>query len=362
MPIRKTPKSLTACALSALAMFSATENATAATYVFAGEANGVDVVTHAGGYNGTGGSFEISVGIDMASLFASEMAVSVQNVINTWNALTPTVNNVQFGQISANAFDFESVLLHEMGHALGLGHTNLASESNLPDADQDFAMSTDGANNTFDLDAGRDTVIGSADDNRGDDVNLNLFRIADNDPFATDLGVIDSTTYSRDLADLPRGDNFAASAGRAVANHLGYGDTEAVMQQGTQNGETQRTLAADDVVGVRYAQSGVDEIAGTADDYTFTLNFIGEAMEADILIGFDNAQTSFASTLFSGTMFATDHTSISSAQIFFNSDSNWFFNEQSNNSVSAVPLAGSAWSMVLALAGLGALSYRRRSA
>ncbi|MEO1318531.1 MAG: hypothetical protein AAFW01_18405, partial [Pseudomonadota bacterium] len=67
-----------------------------------------------------------------------------------------------------------------------------------------------------------------------------------------------------------------------------------MTQQGSFFGEVQRTLTADDIAGVRYAQSGIDHLAGTSDDYVFDLQFIGLVDDADILIDFDNSQTGFA--------------------------------------------------------------------
>lgn len=352
---------LSAAALSSTMLTFAADRAEAAGYIFAGEANGIDVVTHGMGYSGTGGNLTVTVGIDPTSAFAAQMAISVQNVVNTWNGLKATTNNVKQGQIAANQFDFESVMLHEMGHSLGLSHPNLASESFLNGRDQDYTKSTKGANDVFDIDAGADGVIGSRDDIRGDDVNLNYFRIADNDPFATDLGVVDSTTYSRDIADLPVGDSFAANADRSVANLMGYGNTEAVMQQGTYIGETQRTLAADDVAGILYAQSGLDEIAGTLDDYSITLDFVGNMLGADIMIDFDNAQTGFAVSQSSGTFIGADHVAITQSSIFFNTGFNWFFNDQPNDvMIEAVPLMGSVWALMAGMAGFGGMSLRRR--
>ncbi|RMG57903.1 MAG: hypothetical protein D6722_24220 [Bacteroidetes bacterium] len=129
-----------------------------------------------------------------------------------------------------------------MGHSLGLAHVNLATESGLPAGpDRNYTKSTDGINNTFDITIGGDALRGSADDIRGDDVNLHYFRMADNDPFGL-AATVDATTYSRDLANLPGGDLFATNADRDVATALGYPNTEAVMQQGAFYDEDQRTL------------------------------------------------------------------------------------------------------------------------
>lgn len=330
--------SIFAIALSGAVALGGARDAHSFAYIFAGETNGIDVVTHALGYNGTGGTVSISVGIDPTSSFAAQMVIPTQNVVNTWNGLTPTTGNLNPTGISGSQVDFESTLLHEMGHSLGLSHVNAATESGLSGSNRNYTKATDGANNTFDINAGADGIIGSADDIRGDDVNLNYFRISDNNPVnipGGGMGVVDSTTYSRDLADLPGGDNFSANGDRAVAAALGFTNTEAVMQQGTFFGETQRTLTADDVAGILYAGSGLDEIAGTSDDYTVVLNFLGLTTGADIVIDFDNTQTGFAVSQWGGTFLSADHIAISSTAIYFNSGSNWFFNQESNAEISA---------------------------
>lgn len=321
-------------------------------YIFNG--GNPDVVTHVKGYNGTGGNINITVGIDPSSVNASAMSISVQNVIRTWNNLQATTGNVQLSAISNSEVDFESVLLHEMGHSLGLAHVNIASESGQPQSNHDYSASQVGDDGVFNLNAGADGIIGSSDDIRGDDINLNFFERGVNNPFVLNSsGIFDSTTYTRDLSELPAGHNFAANADLAVANSLGFANTEAVMQQGTRFGEIQRSLAASDVIGMRYAMSGVDEIQGSGDDYTFNLEFVGEDAGADILIDFDNSQTGFAVSGSSATGLTSNHLAITNTQIFFNSNANWHFND-----TLAVPEPTSFG--LLAAVSLSGLIFRRR--
>jgi hypothetical protein len=229
-------------------------------------------------------------------------------------------------------FDFESVLLHEVGHATGLAHVNAASESGLVGADQDYTKATDGANNVFDINAGIDGVRGSADDVRGDDVPLNWFRTLNNNPF-TIGATVDSSAYANTLGSLPGGDLFPANPSFDVGTLLGVFNTEATMQQGTFADEAQRTLVHDDVAGIRYAKSGLDEVAGTADDYTFSLSYAGLTTNADIVIDFDDSKTGFAVTFLSGAGVLNGagiaHVVITSAPIFFNNLGGgvWFFGE-----------------------------------
>lgn len=303
-------------------------------YIFAGDANGLDVVTHPIGYNGTGGILTISVGIDPGSVHATEMEVSTQNVINIFNKLFPGTGNLVFGgnnNIPSGNIDFESTLLHELGHSLGLAHVNAATESGLGEPERNFTKATDGADNTYNLDVGADGVRGSYDDIRGDDVNLNYFKIADNNPF-TIASTVDATTYSRDIADLPGGHSFSCNADRNVASVVyGISATECIMQQGAFSDEAQRFLTADDVAGLRYAMAGLDEIAGTADDYTLNLVYAGMDASADIVIQFDDTETGFAVSKSSGVFLgASGHIAISVSNIYFNTGYNWFFNDVSN--------------------------------
>jgi len=289
----------------------------------------IDVVSHPLGYTGTGGTLNISIGIDPTSEFAANMADSVQNAIDTFNSLNPTTQNIVSGgdnNIPEGQVDFESVFLHEMTHSMGLHHVNLATESLLLGPDRDYTKSTPGPNMVFDIDAGIDLVIGSSDDLRGDDVNLNYFKKSDNNPF-TISETIDSSTYSRDTSLLPGGHNYSANPSFDVAALLGIPNTEAVMQQGTFFDESQRTFGHDDVAGIRYAMTGTDEITGGGDDYTINLTYAGLDANADIVVDFDNSETGFAAAALNAS-FLGNHLVITEAKIFFHNGSSWFFNDR----------------------------------
>ena len=319
----------------------------AGAYTFAGETYGVNIVTHPSGYTGISSTLPVEVCIATTSSNQAEMEISVRNIITVYNQLEPTTGNLQFdwassgGDMPDGSYDFESTALHELGHCLGMAHVNLSSESGLSGNDMNYTKSTNGSDNSFNRDAGTDTVIGSADDIRGDDVNLNWFRMENNNPFAI-ADVVDSTTYARDTTFLPVGDNFAANGDRDVGTLLGIVNTETVMQQGTFNNELQRTLAPEDVAALRYAMSGLDELAsGTADNYTIQLTYGGVKDGCDVNLNFDSEFSGLAVCAAEGESINGTHVKITAADISFGPDTvNWYFNDEllSENKIVLPPI------------------------
>ncbi|MCP5245381.1 MAG: hypothetical protein H6937_05280 [Burkholderiales bacterium] len=299
----------------------------AGVFEFVNDISEVDVITHPIGYVGRGGELNVTVGISPLSPHAEEMEIPVRNAVNTWNQRVPTTGNIQVNDVLVprHMFDFESVALHELGHCIGLAHPNLATESGVGGSDTNYTSAIRGENNRFDLNPGADGVIGSADDQRGDDINLHWFN-KDNNPFVV-TEVVDSTTYSRDLNDLPSVHRFAANGDRSVSFLLGFQNTEAVMQQGIISGEARRTLAADDVATLRLAMSGLDRLENTSDDYVLNLEYLGVTDEADITFNFDN-KASFAACRITGFFLNDRHVAIQEGHISFNTGFQWFFNPQ----------------------------------
>ena len=319
----------------------------AGSFIAASESRGVDMITHPAGYNfsGTNNDLTIKVCIDANSPNKADMEQSVRNIIETYNQLQPTTGNLRFDKISGSRVDFESVALHELGHCIGKAHVNLASESGLTEPDRNYTKSTDGGT-AFDIAPGVDGVRGSADDVRGDDVNLHWYRIANNNPFTMDYQVIDSSTYARDTLNLPGGDLFATNGDRTVgSNVLATPNTEAVMQQLTFFGEIQRTLAHDGVATIRYAMAGLDEESGSSDDYVFELQYSNSVSDCDIKLDFDNTETGFAVCKTGFSYMYNQSSIISSANIFFNTGYNWHFNTAAP-CTQALDINPNQWTMI----------------
>jgi surface protein len=319
-----------------LGVIFAAQEVSAGAYIFAGESNGTDVVTHPGDYTGFGTTATVNVCIVPSSPNASSLEIPLQNVIDHFNQLTPSLYNLRTGSdnnLTSSQVDWESTAIHEVGHCIGMAHPNLASESSLSAPINDSTKSTNGADNIYNTNSGADGVYGSGDDIRGDDENLHWFTSGVNNPF-TAPDVIDTRNFARNLALLPGDDNFAANADRRVAGLFGVSGTEAVMQQLTYYDEDQRSLVADEVNTLRFARTGLDRTHGTADDYTVNLTYGGiSSTGCDINVSFNSAQTGFAVCKTSGSFINSSNIRITSANVYMNSSAfTWYF---TNNRVPA---------------------------
>ena len=326
-PRRRAGYLLTLTAIGSLA----SAQALAGAFLFSGSST-PNRVAHPSGYTGSGGPLEVEICISAASESQGDMLVSLLNTIRVWNERQFASPNVFLGgsnDIPSGQIDFESTLVHEVGHCIGLAHPNLATESGLPAADRDYTKAAQGPNGSYDLDPGPDGIKGSADDLRGDDINLHWFNTANgiqNNPFVLQRPV-DASNFSRDLDDLPGSDSFPANADRSVGAALGFPNTEAVMQQGAFFDEDQRQLATDDVAMIEMAMSGLDRTAGTSDDYTPVLVYGGVRDDCDITVQVTG--TSFAFCSISGANIAPDHVRVNSATVQMGSaaEFNWYFNQ-----------------------------------
>lgn len=225
-------------------------------------------------------------------------------------------------------------MLHELGHcAFGLDHSNHARRISDPAFAEFFTAAKEGDNQNFDLNPGGDTVEGTFDDQRGDDINIFWFNIANNNPFGI-AATVDGTTYSRDLATLPATHNFAANSNIFVGAIMSpaVDDTQAVMFSLLSAEDTQTGLSHDDVATVKIGLSGKDLTAGTTDDYSVVLTYIGrfppDSSSCDVVISSDVLALSLGACDVGSITIGDNHfrlagTTTVAAQIFFNPFKDW---------------------------------------
>ena len=246
------------------------------------------IVVHPAGYDGvTGGLIEIGVCIESGS---ETLRPALEEAIQIWNDMIPSAGNciacrlVEAGPGGSGVPNaMSTVLLHELGHCgLGLGHINW----------EDPILGDTSFTNTKDataIDIGVDEVRGSLDDSPtplpGSRV-VHWFSTTDNDPFVH-MGPVDGSNYTRRIIDLPTGHLWPANANAGVGQLLGYMDTQGVMYSFIGVGQSYSGLAADEVNTVQFAMSGMDEMAGTGDDYTIVFS-ITSCELADVEVVYDD--------------------------------------------------------------------------
>lgn len=235
-------------------------------------------------YLGTGGVRTIRDCLDPEIEDVDVGEPAVERALETWSGMLPTSGNITM-DVPEGLVDFESALLHELGHCLfGLAHPNLGLGEDLVAGQASNA--SPGVNGSFDIGLGSDEAPGSVDDARGDDINRVWFYTFDNYPFFLTTP-IDETSYSRDIDDLPPGSSFAANANRlsGLVAQPQVAETEAVMNAYVLRTEARRSLQHDDVATFLYAASGLDQKAETADDYTVDIVYQGRTVNGcDVVI------------------------------------------------------------------------------
>jgi hypothetical protein len=306
-------------------------------------------VVHGGSYSGAGGQIQVSVCLDPDALpLSGNPAQAIRNAVAAFNQLTPVVGNIANNPNAGS--DFESVLLHEIGHCIGMDHNALGpSETSSNAALNYFSNAFRGADAVFNVNAGADNVRGSRDDIRGDDVNRNWFRKNTNNPFEMSPAIVDRNTYSVLLADLPGSHNYVENStsfgpcngGQPNTSGLrGVAATQNTMFPVFCSNNVLRRLAPDDVATLRLARAGRDGVQGTADDYTLTLNYIGQASNCNIKIQFTN-DAGFGICQVSGANIGGPNSdlAVTGATAKFQNTVNWFYNQTDTTGVVPPPPA-----------------------
>lgn len=310
-----------------------------------------DAVTHPQVYSGMGGSLtDLTVCLDTSvnGSLTQQAEPAVIKAVATFNRGRSLAAN-NFGlnnasDIPSGRYDFESVLLHEIGHCQGLNHVNHASESGLSDPQANGTKSAPGGNGVFNQAAGSDGIHGSRDDVRGDDVNLHWYIRGQNNP-GVFLATADSSTMARALNFLPAGHGFAANGDRDVMNALGFANAESVMQQGTPPREAKRNLLHDDLMTLRLARAGLNRSQGNGDDYSYQLRYVGRLNNpsnaaCNVRIRIDNSTGFAVCGVSASSLGSNDNWRIVQAQVAMNNSINWYYSPGPNTTTaitSSVP-------------------------
>jgi hypothetical protein len=315
-------------------------------------------VVHGGGYTGTGGEVAVSVCLDPGALpLSGDPEQAIRNAVAAFNALVPTNGNVVSRSDGAGGSDFESVLLHEVGHCIGMDH-NALGPSETCDTTPDpfdsphlyfanaFPGSTGAASTcsppapsppvltgVFSTNPGVDGVRGSRDDIRGGDINRNWFRKNVNNPFETPPAIVDRGNYSMTVADLPVGHSFvenstsfAPCSGPNTSALRGVTPTQNTMFPVNCNPNHIRRLAPDDVALLRVARAGLNGTQGDADDYTLKLTYVGQASNCNIKIQFTSDAGFAVCQVGLSSIAGSNDWRVTSGTAKFLRSANWYFN------------------------------------
>ncbi len=256
-------------------------------------------IVHPFGYTGAETALQVRICLEGAD---AAFGPTLERAIAMWEALQPATPNCEGCGTWEDPIHIDgtawahSVLLHELGHcALGLDHVERFWDDDW-DGDfeeTNFTRSAEAAYKEDALDDGADNIRGSGDDFHQafgglPAESVSWFRQADNDPFIVDATVIDIGTFSRSISNLPPPDTWGASGNLNVALPQGYVDSQVVMFGLYQRQQFYMNLLADDANMLKMARTGVDLMAGTADDYSVDLLYVGDCSNAhDLKVSVD---------------------------------------------------------------------------
>jgi hypothetical protein len=265
-------------------------------------------VTHAADYQGEGGPRVLQVCLDPTALpISGDPRQATYNAIAEFNrsrGSSPNIASAAAAGLAADAVDYESLLLHELGHCVGLDHNVLGPSevgctldgSCVGDPGLFHVNAGPGPNGLRDAFAGVDGARGTSDDLRLDDANRHWYRAGFNDPFV-EFGLPDRSTHVQ-AGSLPVGETSAEAAASFNPCNQGTATSATWLANGAAptmdvmfpvlcTANVVRRLSPNDRTTLRIARAGIDGAAGTPDDYSVTLVFQEQDQSGcDILVRF----------------------------------------------------------------------------
>lgn len=311
-------------------------------------------VMHPSGYTGSGGELVVQVCLDPAQQPASgDPTQAIENALAEYNRHQGQLGNIETAAsngVPGGNTDFESLLLHELGHCIGMDHNVLGpsevgcsgagcnGNANIfytnTDTDPSAVLAT-GPNGVVNVNDGADNARATGDDIRADDPNRHWYRAGVNNPFVQEA-VADRSTFVQS-GSLPGGDTFAEAAtsfgpcsfGSATSNTSGANGqpaTASVMFPVLCLNNVVRDLAPDDRNMLQIARAGFNGTAGNADDYTVRLEYQGTNLSGcDVRIEFPPGVGNFCGVSFS--INGNGDQVIITGEINMRREIAWFFNQ-----------------------------------
>ncbi|MEM6455818.1 MAG: hypothetical protein AAF772_12040 [Acidobacteriota bacterium] len=251
-------------------------------------------IMHPIGYTGAGGPLSVKV---CAPVGSGTLRPALKRAIESWNDRTSstanctgcmTLEQVMREGAEDSAIPLQWVIAHELGHcAYGTDHPN---EGGIRGSFTYARRATTYRACTLPSPPAPcppEAIRGDFDDAilpqppaPKSAIIINWFEAGVNNPFviAPDTKVL---TRVRTQLPLAQNHSWPANPNRLVAASLGFPNAQSPMYSSFTGGSQYSAFVDDDVATVRNAEIGLDRLAGTADDYSVTLDFVDGCGEAD---------------------------------------------------------------------------------